>query len=416
MKKCIFLLIVCIAFSIISCSYNIPSQKNSQEPLKSYIVMEPDDKIIFEKSGELVEGFFYEINDDNRTVAITGNGELTPELFDDGKRIIWAVLLDEKIFNNIYKDASEGFSCSFHSYGVPLDTCKYTLKIGDGITRLEDLGHYFSSLNFDSIYIGKNVNEIDASFCSYSNIRVDPDNPYIADYNNCIYTKDFTTLLFANINEANVATFEFHPNMHIIASNALCINAYSGTLVIPWGVTTFAGSMEFGARDNGFSFVFPDTLTNLADHICGSEYGEVILSGNNKELVKASQKGNEHYGEHKTVIDKNYYDYYGIKPNSLKTFQNGKTYYFDNNYKMATGWKKVNGIWYYFNDYGAAVVKIWLKSGGKWYYLQEDGTMATSKWIKWYNKWYYVGKDGAMYANCKTPDGYYVNASGVWVK
>ena len=113
---------------------------------------------------------------------------------------------------------------------------------------------------------------------------------------------------------------------------------------------------------------------------------------------------------------KDYYDYYDIKPNSLKTFQNGKTYYFDSNYKMATGWKKVNGTWYYFNDYGAAVVKIWLKSGGKWYYMQQDGTMATNKWIKWYNKWYYVGKDGAMYTNRKTPDGYYVNANGVWVK
>ena len=42
--------------------------------------------------------------------------------------------------------------------------------------------------------------------------------------------------------------------------------------------------------------------------------------------------------------------------------------------------------------------------------------MATSKWIKWYNKWYYVGKDGAMYANRRTPDRYWVNADGVWVK
>ena len=132
----------------------------------------------------------------------------------------------------------------------------------------------------------------------------------------------------------------------------------------------------------------------------------------------------------------NFYDCYGITPNSLKTFQNGKTYYFDQNCKMAKGWKQVNGNWYYFNDYGAAVVKIWLKSGGKWYFMQADGTMAKSRWIKWYNKWYYVdssgamyanrwikssgkwyylGSDGAMYTNRYTPDGYWVNADGVWV-
>ena len=108
--------------------------------------------------------------------------------------------------------------------------------------------------------------------------------------------------------------------------------------------------------------------------------------------------------------------YYDLKPNSLKTFQNGKTYYFDSNYKMLKGWNYADGNWYYFNDYGAAVVKIWLKSGGKWYFMQADGTVAKNKWSQWYNKWYYVGSDGAMYANRYTPDGYWVNGSGVWAQ
>ena len=61
-------------------------------------------------------------------------------------------------------------------------------------------------------------------------------------------------------------------------------------------------------------------------------------------------------------------------------------------------------------------MKIWIQEGNKWYFMQADGTMAKNKWIKWYNKWYYVGSDGAMYANCYTPDGYWVDSSGLWVQ
>ena len=82
--------------------------------------------------------------------------------------------------------------------------------------------------------------------------------------------------------------------------------------------------------------------------------------------------------------------YYG-----LKTFQNGKTYYFDKDYKMAKGWKRVSGGWYFFNDYGTAVVKCRKQSGGKRFYLQFDS---------------------AMYANRYPSDGHWANGSGVWVK
>ena len=58
----------------------------------------------------------------------------------------------------------------------------------------------------------------------------------------------------------------------------------------------------------------------------------------------------------------------------------------------SNGWQEIDGKWYYFNAYG------YRKSG----------------WIYWNNKWYYCGADGAMLTNAYTPDGYYVNAAGVW--
>ena len=36
-------------------------------------------------------------------------------------------------------------------------------------------------------------------------------------------------------------------------------------------------------------------------------------------------------------------------------------------------------------------------------------------WINWNGAYYYCGSDGAMLVNTYTPDGFYVDANGVWV-
>lgn len=59
-----------------------------------------------------------------------------------------------------------------------------------------------------------------------------------------------------------------------------------------------------------------------------------------------------------------------------------------------SSWKLINGLWYYFNSAGYCVQNCWVKTNELWYYCGPDGDM-------WYNRW--------------TPDGYYVNANGVWV-
>lgn len=56
----------------------------------------------------------------------------------------------------------------------------------------------------------------------------------------------------------------------------------------------------------------------------------------------------------------------------------------------------------------------------KWYYYEKNNSSNGSKgatgWKKISGSWYYFGQDGAMYQNTTTPDGYYVDASGAWVK
>ena len=94
----------------------------------------------------------------------------------------------------------------------------------------------------------------------------------------------------------------------------------------------------------------------------------------------------------------------------------GSWYYFNKSGIMQTGWKKINGKWYYLSSDG--VMKTgWQKTGGKWYYLLPSGEMATG-WKKLSGKWYYLGSDGQMRTGwAKIKDKwYYFNVSGVMQK
>ena len=86
--------------------------------------------------------------------------------------------------------------------------------------------------------------------------------------------------------------------------------------------------------------------------------------------------------------------------------------------KKGTWQKDAKGWWYRFED-GTWPAGKWLsieyEKRPQWFYFNESGYMATS-WIKWQEKWYYLDKSGAMLTNTMTPDGYKVNAQGVWAE
>ena len=93
-------------------------------------------------------------------------------------------------------------------------------------------------------------------------------------------------------------------------------------------------------------------------------------------------------------------------------YDNGSWYYLKDSGSMATGWLKDGGTWYYLKDSGSMATG-WVKDNGSWYYLKDSGAMATG-WIKDNGKWYYLASSGSMLSNTRTPDGYYVDASGAW--
>lgn len=95
-------------------------------------------------------------------------------------------------------------------------------------------------------------------------------------------------------------------------------------------------------------------------------------------------------------------------------------YYFDKNGYMMTGWILWEGKWYYLNPISdgtkGAMTVGWKKINAAWYYFDSiSGAMETG-WIKLEDKWYYLREDGILLVNTITPDGYYVNDKGEWVK
>lgn len=81
----------------------------------------------------------------------------------------------------------------------------------------------------------------------------------------------------------------------------------------------------------------------------------------------------------------------------------------------STGWKQIDGSWYYFASNGYMQTG-WVNDNGSWYYLNNSGTMKTG-WINDNGSWYYTNESGVMHTGFLTLDNktYYLNESGSMV-
>ena len=129
----------------------------------------------------------------------------------------------------------------------------------------------------------------------------------------------------------------------------------------------------------------------------------------------------------------------------------GQWYYLSKDGDMKKGWKWIDQAWYYFAESGEMKTG-WVKDKDNWYYLDGDGKMKTGElqldkqeyvlandghmltgwngnyyyktsgerakesWTEIDGKWYYFKATGELLKNGKTPDGYTVDAKGVWLK
>ena len=82
-------------------------------------------------------------------------------------------------------------------------------------------------------------------------------------------------------------------------------------------------------------------------------------------------------------------------------------------------WRRDEHGWYYMLNVNAGtsyVADSCIKDNGKWYYFDHWGYMYRNAWINYQGSSYYVGADGAMWYNARTPDGYWVDSNGKWVR
>ncbi|WP_181562705.1 InlB B-repeat-containing protein, partial [Clostridium beijerinckii] len=97
----------------------------------------------------------------------------------------------------------------------------------------------------------------------------------------------------------------------------------------------------------------------------------------------------------------------------------GQWFHLGRDGRMDTGWfKDSDGTWYYLCDgknYGALgyMETGWKFIDGKWYFLKSNGAMATD-WTYVEGSWYYLYSDGSMAGNTEI-DGYRLDTSGAWI-
>ena len=218
-------------------------------------------------------------------------------------------------------------------------------------------------------------------------------------------TKTYTATLPETINGQKVYAWKDHDNGELKLTNPESIShSYKGG----------------GAFRELYPIVKAESWLNLKNN-----HGETWYYQKQGQLVQnawVKDNGNWYFMNDKGVMFNQTWLYQGDSWYAFKSsgamisadwlYDNGSWYYLKDSGSMATGWLNDGGTWYYLKDSGSMATG-WLKDSGTWYYLKDSGSMATG-WVKDSGKWYYLASSGNMLRNTRTPDGYYVDANGVW--
>ena len=94
-----------------------------------------------------------------------------------------------------------------------------------------------------------------------------------------------------------------------------------------------------------------------------------------------------------------------------------ESYYMSENGVMLTDTITPDGIYVNINGEKTNYIPGWYQDEGGWHYIMKNGRYAGATWIQDTDgKWYYINIGTYMETDDITPDGYYVDANGVWME
>lgn len=176
---------------------------------------------------------------------------------------------------------------------------------------------------------------------------------------------------------------------------------------LPDGLVMNGSNVQFYAEADVYYFVatqlLPENLV-LTEGWNTTEKGTYLLNGLN--LVSGWKQLNGQW----------FYMEEGTKDRVENNWKqlNGKWYYLGANGVMQTGWLLDRGNWYYLNPWSGDMATGWKQVGNKWYYLHAYNGAMQAGWHKIGYHWYYMHQDGHM-ASSEYINGYYLDSEGRWV-
>ena len=97
---------------------------------------------------------------------------------------------------------------------------------------------------------------------------------------------------------------------------------------------------------------------------------------------------------------------------------NGNWYYFNQDGAAQTGWQTINNHKYYFNPINAWALTGWQQLNNKWYYFDPTNAWTITGWFQSsIGLWYYFDQDGAAQTGWQTIDNhkYYFDPTNAWM-
>ena len=113
------------------------------------------------------------------------------------------------------------------------------------------------NLEADTCVLGKSMHHnMQLTRMAAKSYEVDPDNPYLAVYDDALYSKDYKKLVAFPAEKTEV---KFHKNLKVIGQDSF-INAQIPLVVVPWGVTIIEDHAFSHMGSYGAAVILPDTL------------------------------------------------------------------------------------------------------------------------------------------------------------